>query len=100
MILGIFDMFPIFMELTLRRQKTLFIYFKCFRDPNDVQMTWKFTSIIFWKEQSVGAKEANKRRPEGQNRWSHAAPVPGHVGPLLLGLGAPLSSIFPPPTPF
>jgi hypothetical protein len=44
-------------------------------------MTWKFTSISFWKEQSVGAKEANKRRPEGPDEWAHAAHVPGRVGP-------------------
>ena len=75
MILGIFHDFPIFMELTLRKQKTLFSIFYCFRYPNDVQMTWKFMSISFWKEQSVGAKEANKRRPEGPDEWGHAAPL-------------------------
>jgi len=50
-------------------------------------MTWKFTSISFWKEQSVGAKEANKRRPEGQVEWAHAAHVPGRVGPTKRCLG-------------
>ena len=48
-------------------------------------MTWKFTSIIFWKEQDLGAKEANKRRPEGPDEWAHAAQVPGRVGPLHFG---------------
>ena len=98
-VLGIINNSPIFMELTLRCQKTPFSIFWCFRDPNDVQMTWKFMSISFWKEQRVGAKEANKRSPEGQKRWAHAAPVPGRVGPINLGLDAPLPSIFPPPTP-
>ena len=46
-------------------------------------MTWKFTSISFLKEQSVGAKEANKRRPEGPDEWAHAAHVPGRVGPTF-----------------
>ena len=63
-------------------------------------MTCKFTSVNFWKEEDLRAKEANKQRPEGQDRWAHAARYMGRVGPLLLGLGAPLPLIFPPPTPF
>ena len=62
-------------------------------------MTWKFTSISFWKEQSVGAKEANKRRPEGQVEWAHAARFLGHVGPINWDLVAPLPSIFFPEPP-
>ena len=57
-------------------------------------MIWKFTSINFWKERSIGAKEANKRRPEGQDRWAHAAKFLGRVGPTILGLEPPMSSIF------
>ena len=38
-VLGIINNFPIFLELTLRCQKTPFSIFWCFRDPNDVQMT-------------------------------------------------------------
>ena len=71
MILGIFHSFPIFLELTLHWQKTLFSIFLSFRDPNDVQMTYKFTRIIFWKEEGIWAKEAKKWRPEGQNTWAH-----------------------------
>ena len=52
-------------------------------------MTWKLTSIIFWKEQDLGAKEANKRRPEGPDEWAHVAQVPGHVGPPKILLGLP-----------
>ena len=57
-------------------------------------MTWKFTSISFWKERSIGAKEANKRRPEGQDRWAHVARFLGRVGPTILGLEPPMPSIF------
>ena len=63
-------------------------------DPNDVRMTWKFTSISFWKERNVGEKEANKRRPEGQDRWAHAARFLGRVGPTTLGLEPPMPLIF------
>ena len=70
---GKISQFSYFSGLTLHWQKTLFSIFGCFRDPNDVRMTWKFTSISFWKDRSVGAKEANKRRSEGQDRWAHAA---------------------------
>ena len=92
-VLGIINNFPIFLELTLHCQKTPFSIFWCFRDPNDVQMTCKFTSISFWKEQSVGAKEANKRRPEGQDEWAHAARFPDRVGPTKMALEPPLPSI-------
>ena len=100
MIFGIFHNFPIFMELTLRRQKTLFSIFRCFRDPNDVQMTCNFGSINIWKEEDLGAKEANKRRPEAQKGVAHAARYRGRVGPTFWSLDAPLPSIFPPLTPF
>ena len=88
--------FPIFLELTLLWQETLFSIFLSFRDPNDVQLTYKFTGIIFWKEEDVGAKEAKKWRPEGQKRWAHAARFLGHVGPINLALEAPTPSIFVP----
>ena len=76
------------------KKKLPFSIFWCFRDPNDVQMTYYFTGINFWKEQSVGTKEANKRRPEGQDRWVHVARFLGHVGPINLGLVAPMPSVF------
>ena len=59
-------------------------------------MTWNFTSIRFWKEQSVGVKEAKKWRPEGQKRWAHAARFLGRVGPPKLALEAPMPLIFVP----
>ena len=47
----------------------------------------------------MGAKEANKRRPEGQVEWAHAARFLGRVGPINRGLEAPLPSIFFPEPP-
>ena len=75
------------------------MHFTCIRDPNDVRMKWKFMTISFWKERSVGGKEANKRRPEGQDRWAHAARFLGRVGPTILGLEPPMPSIFFPEPP-
>ena len=63
-------------------------------------MTWKFTSISFWKEKDLGAKEANKRSPEAQKRVAHAARYLGRMGPTIWSLEAPLPSIFSPTTPF
>ena len=100
MILRIFDMFPIFMELTLRRQKTLFLSFYVSGTQTTSKWPANLRASNIWKEQDRGAKEANKRRPEGPDEWAHAAHVPGRMGPPLLGLGALLPSIFPPPTPF
>ena len=89
-------MFPIFYGINPAQAENPIFHILIFRDPNDVQMTWKFTSISFWKEQRVGAKEANKRRPEGQDEWAHAARFLGRVGPINWGLVAPLPSIFVP----
>ena len=52
-----------------------------FRDPNIVQITCKFMSINIRKEQDLRVKEPNKRNPEAQKRWAHAASIPGHVSP-------------------
>ena len=60
-----------------------------FQGLNDVIMSCNFTGIIFLEEEDLGAKEASKRRPEGQKTWAHAAPVPGRVVHPLLGLVAP-----------
>ena len=57
----------------------------------------KIRRSLFWKEEDVGAKESSKRSPEGQKGVAHAAPVPGHVGPTILALGAPQPTIFSPP---
>ena len=75
------------MELILRRQKnpiSFLIYFRA------------LTTSFFWKEEDLGAKEASKRRPEGQKRVAHAAPIPGRMGPLIWALEALLPSIFVP----
>ena len=68
-VLGIINNFPIFLELTLRCQKTPFSIFWCFRD----QTTSKWPEILrgsfFWKERNVGAKESKKRRPDSLTAW-------------------------------
>ena len=58
-----------------------------FQDLNDV---------IILEGEDLGAKEVNKRRPEDQKRGSHAATVPGRVGPSQLALVAPFASILRP----
>jgi len=84
-VLGIINNFPIFLELTLRCQKTPFSIFWCFRDPNDVQMTWDFTGITFLegtKRRRKGIEETETRRPKGvgprgQIPWPRGVPHPG-----------------------
>ena len=98
MILGILHSFPIYLELTLHRQKTLVLYFNVSGTPNVNEITWKFTGVNIWKEEGLRKREASKRRPEGQTGMAHAATVPGRVGPTRLGLVAPLPSISSPPT--
>ena len=55
--------------------------FLTFRDPNDVQMSYKFRGVIILEGQDYGAQDVNERSPGGQRGGSHAAPVPGRVGP-------------------
>ena len=50
------------------------------------------------KEEDLGAKEANERRPEAQKGVAHAARFLGRVGPTFWSLVAPLPSIFSPTT--
>ena len=83
---------PIYGINPARAEKPYF-FFYLFQGLSDVIMSGKFTRIIFWKDEYLGVKEASKRRPEGQKRVPHVAPVPGRVGPPLLGLVAPFASI-------
>ena len=83
-----------FMELILRRQKTLFFFLYLFQDLNDVIMSYKFRRFISLDGEDLGAKEVNERRPEDRNRGSHAATVPGRVGPPILALVARLHRSF------
>ena len=84
------------MELTLRRQKILFLSFYVSGTLTTSKWPAKLKVSIFWKEEDLRAKEASKRRPEGQKRGAHTAPVPGRVGPTQMALVALLPSIFVP----
>ena len=94
---GRFHSSPIFLELTLHWQKTLFSIFWCFRDLNDVQMSYKFTGIIILeggRPRSERSQRTEARGPIGGG--SHAATVPGRVGPPISALVAPFASILRP----
>ena len=68
-----------------------------FQDLNDVTISYKFTGVIILEGEDLGAKEVNERRPEDQKGGgSHAATVPGRVGPSHLALVAPFASILRP----
>ena len=99
MILGIIHKFPYFSGINPAQAENAIFIFWCFRDPNEVQMTCNFRSINIWKEEDLGAKEANKRRFDGQKGEAHAAKTLGRVGPTFWSLDAPLPSIFSPTTP-
>ena len=73
-----------------------FFFLYLFQDLNDVIMSYKFRRVIILEGEDLGAKEVNERRPEDQDRGSHAATVPGHVGPPILALVAPFASILRP----
>ena len=49
---------------------------------------------VFRSRGCFWAKDRRKRGHEGRNRWAHAAPVPGRVGPPILGLRPPFVCFF------
>ena len=73
-----------------------FFFLYLFQDLNDVIMRYKFRGVIILEGQYFGAKQVNERRPRNQKEGSHAAPVPGRVGPSNLALVAPFASILRP----
>ena len=90
--------FLFFMELTLRRQKTLFLYF----NVSGTQTTSKWPGNL--RASVFGRKKTWERRKQANGgrkpKWggAHAAWYCSRVGPTHLGLVAPLPSIFSPPT--
>ena len=86
MILGIFHSFPIFMELTLYSQKTLFLYTLMFqgpkRRPNDLEI-YEHQFLEGTKRGSEGSVQMEARGPEeggprGQIPWPRGT---HHLGP-------------------
>jgi hypothetical protein len=50
-------MFSNFIGLAWENQKTSFLMFLTFRDPNGVQITWNFVGASFSMEQDFGEKK-------------------------------------------
>ena len=73
-----------------------FFFVYLFQDLNDVIMSYKFRGVIILEGEDLVAKEVNKRRPGDQKGGSHAATVPGRVGPPQLALVAAFESILRP----
>ena len=73
-----------------------FFFLYLFQDLNDVIMSDKFRRVIILEGEDSGVKEVNERRPEDQKEGSHAATVPGCVGPSHLALVVPFASILRP----
>ena len=69
-------------------------YILMFQGPKRRPIDLKIYEDHFLEEESVGAKEAKKWRPEGQKRVAHAARFLGRMGPLNCALVALLPSIF------
>ena len=73
-----------------------FFFLYLFQELNDVIMSYKFKGVIILEGKYFGAKEVNERRLGDQKGGSHAATVPGRVGPSQLALMAPIASILRP----
>ena len=73
-----------------------FFFLYLFQDLNDVIMSYKFSRVIILEGEDLVENEVNERRPEDQDRGSHAATIPGRVGPPILALVARFASILRP----
>ena len=81
------------MELTLRRQKTLF-FLLSFRDPNDVQITWKNTGVIILEGGRLGSEGSKQTKagspkeggPRGLCTWPRGAHQNRPRAPPRMGL--------------
>ena len=91
---GKISLFPYFSGINPAQVENPIFYNLMFQGPKRRRNDLIIYEHQFLEGQSVGAKEANKRRPEAQKGVAHAATVPGRVGPTIRSLGAPMSSIF------
>ena len=93
MILGIFGMFPIFMELTLHSQKTSFLVFWTFRELRDSKKGKVREHRSEFSRRTQWAENKDQKPNQLGDRGPHAASEPGRVGPPLLGLVTPPPSL-------
>ena len=69
MILGIFDMFPVFLELTLRRQKTLFLYFNVSGTQTSTKSPGNLRASIFGRKKDYGKRKQANGDPRAKRAW-------------------------------
>ena len=100
MILGIFNMFPIFYGINPAQAENPIFHILMFqwpkRHPNDLEI-YEHQFLEGRRLGNEGSEQAEARGP----RWvGPRGPCTWPRGTPTLALGAPLPSIFPPPTPF
>jgi len=98
MILGILHSFPIYLELTLHRQKTLVLYFNVSGTQTSTKSPGNLRASIFGRKKTCGRRKRANGGSRAKRGGAHAAWYCSRVGPTHLGLVAPLPSIFSPPT--
>ena len=67
-----------------------FSMFLTFRDPTDVQMSYKFTGVIILEGEDLGAKEVNDWRPEDQKGGVPRGYSTRPRGPIPIGPRGPV----------
>ena len=66
MIFGIFHDFPIFMELTLHRQKTLFLYFNVSGTQTTSKWPWNLRASFFGRNKTWGRRKRTNGDPRAK----------------------------------
>ena len=98
MILGIIHKFPYLFGINPVFQKTSFLVFQTFRELRESKKGKVREHASEFSRRTQWAQNEGQKPNQMEMRGPHAAPVPGRVGPPLLGLEAPPPSIFAPPT--
>ena len=100
MIFGNIHLFPIFMELTLHRQKTLLLYFNVSGTQTTSKWPANLRASIFGRKKTWGRRKQTSGDPRAKIGGPKRPGTWAAWDPHLLGLGAALPLIFPPPTRF
>ena len=94
MILGDNSQFPHLFGINPAEPENPFFHVFDFQGPNDVQMSYEFTGVIILEGGRPRSKRSQRTEAGGPKGGSHAATVPGRVGPSILALRPPIVYFF------
>ena len=83
MILGILHSFPIYLELTLHRQKTLVLYFNVSGTQTSTKSPGNLRASIFGRKKTYGRRKRTSGGPRPKRGWPTRPGTVAAWGPLI-----------------